>query len=381
MPRQKNFKRLVRSRMAKTGESYTTARSQFVPASTALPRPAADPDAGALARALAPSTVNPLTGAPFTEELLFGLGGGIGFAYLTFAYTGWTSVNLEGRFNALYFEKKGVVETACGRLGLPVRVQQLTTPELAAKRLRQALDATPEVILTVDQARLAGDATPTEVGCYPYPVTVSADGPDLAVTGLPRGRITLGWSELVAARWTQAKKYGGLFRIGPPTDATDVRAALATAIGRTADCLLEPSRTTFDGNFGIPGIHKWARLLTDPRNPKGWPKLFGDPESLAEARSAVVRGLGGAATRPLYAAFLEQAASLLDEPGLIEIADAYGDLGDRWAALVQVADRPDATGADLAAELPDLAAAEEAAAASLRATIGRTTGLAGGGQR
>src|SRR5689334_10627933 len=60
VPRQKNLKRLVRGRMAKTGESYTAARSMLVDDA-----PAAAPDAVALARALS------ATGLALSPELLF----------------------------------------------------------------------------------------------------------------------------------------------------------------------------------------------------------------------------------------------------------------------------------------------------------------------
>jgi len=81
VPREKNFKRLVRSRMAKTGEWYTTARSRIAPAQPSQSWTAGDPDAGGLARALAVvGVVNPISWFPFTEELLFGVGGGIGSA-------------------------------------------------------------------------------------------------------------------------------------------------------------------------------------------------------------------------------------------------------------------------------------------------------------
>src|SRR5204862_7106833 len=89
VPRQKNFKRLVRGRMAKTGESYTAARSRFVPPSS--PDPSPDPEAAALSRVLGVS-----------PGLLYGIGGGIGFAHLVFVYDGWTTVHVDGRYNALY---------------------------------------------------------------------------------------------------------------------------------------------------------------------------------------------------------------------------------------------------------------------------------------
>jgi hypothetical protein len=155
-----------------------------------------------------------------------------------------------------------------------------------------------------------------------------------------------------------------------------VRPALTGAIVRTATCLLKPNRTKFDGNFGIPGIRRWTRLLTDPRDKKGWPALCPEPESLGAALASVVSGLGGpgpsgSASRRLYAAFLDEAAALVEQPRLARVADAYRDLGDQWAALIALAGQPGVTGADLAVPLPDLADAEEAAALSLHAAVAK----------
>ena len=57
MPKNKDLKRLTRSRMQKTGESYTTARSQLLKKSKSRERtaPAAESDFAALAEILVPS--------------------------------------------------------------------------------------------------------------------------------------------------------------------------------------------------------------------------------------------------------------------------------------------------------------------------------------
>lgn len=365
MPREKNFKKLVRDRAAKTGESYTAARAHFV---TQPARTATDPDAGALTRALAAAgVVNPVDGRPFTEPLVFGLGGGIGFQYMVFAYEGWTSIALDGRRNTLYFEKAGFIEHACAQLGVPLRVQQLPSPETAEKRLRAALAAAPEVALTLDLVKLPGHPGDDPYVPYlPSPVTVAEQGPDLMVTGLAGGKVTMSWAELIEARWAQQKKYGGLFLVGTPAAPPDVAAVIRAALARTAECLLEPSKTSFDANFGIPGIRKWARMLTDEKDAKGWPKLCPDDESLRMGLLSVRRGLGESASRAQFAAFLAEATKLLGDAKLAESAATYEDLGRRWAKLADLTAEPGTTAADLAALLPDLADAEEAAARAIR---------------
>jgi len=354
VPRQKNLKRLVRSRMAKTGESYTAARSRFVSSSSP------DPEGASLSRVLGVS-----------PALLYGIGGGIGFAHLVFVYDGWTTVHVDGRYNALYFDRKGFVELACERLGVPVRVRPLANAASAEKQLRQALAAAPEVLLTVDLSRVP-DAAPAVRPMSPRLVTVAPDGDALTVTGLPRGRVTMTWDELIAARWTEARKYGGLYVVEAPA-TVDARSAVPAAIARTAQCLLAPSSTRFDVNFGVPGIRRWARLLTDPRDKRGWAALFTGPAAVRAALDSVADGLGGPgrtrdAGRGRYAAFLDEAAVLIGSDRLGASADTYRDLAARWGELIALAARPDVTTADLAGSLPDLADAEESAAQALAAS-------------
>ncbi|HEX4700637.1 MAG TPA: DUF4872 domain-containing protein [Pseudonocardiaceae bacterium] len=175
----------------------------------------------------------------------------------------------------------------------------------------------------------------------------------------------MAWDELIEARWTHAKKYGGLFVFGTPTAPVDLRSAVAAAIGRTTDCLPAPARSSFDSSFGFQGMRKWATSLTDPRDRRGWPKLFAEPDARRTALASVVSGLADdGAARRLYAAFLDEAADLLTEPALADIADTYRTLGDRWIAFVDLAGAPEATPADLAERLPELADAEQTAALS-----------------
>jgi hypothetical protein len=148
MPTDKDFKRLVRARMDKTGESYTAARARLRPGSgqelgqeplgqeppgqgplgqppldqgrlgqeplgleplEQRPAPAGSdprtapgqhPDSAAVARVLAELGVtHPVTGEPLGEQLLLGIGGGIGMAYFVFEYQDFTSLFVGGRIN------------------------------------------------------------------------------------------------------------------------------------------------------------------------------------------------------------------------------------------------------------------------------------------
>ena len=83
MTKRSSFKKLVRERMKKTGESYSSARRQVIAA--AAPQagithyPGINPATSALRIMLAAAGVtNPVTKQPFSEAMLLGIAGGLG---------------------------------------------------------------------------------------------------------------------------------------------------------------------------------------------------------------------------------------------------------------------------------------------------------------
>jgi hypothetical protein len=79
--------------MAKTGESYSSARRQVIAQPSAFPYqskypqhlPGSIPAAAALRALLSHAGVrNPRTGSPFSEAMAFGIAGGIGAGMFTF---------------------------------------------------------------------------------------------------------------------------------------------------------------------------------------------------------------------------------------------------------------------------------------------------------
>lgn len=126
MTEHADFKRLVRERMARTGERYTTARAHLLGAD---PLPSASPAAtlggqhdqtAALRDLLVAEGVDaPHTALPPTEALLLGLGGGIGAAVFTFVYAGHLPhLYLETRCSPQYAYDLAFLERAVAGLGL-----------------------------------------------------------------------------------------------------------------------------------------------------------------------------------------------------------------------------------------------------------------------
>ncbi|HET9556455.1 MAG TPA: hypothetical protein VFS70_04895, partial [Actinomycetota bacterium] len=90
MTAHKHLKERIRARMARTGESYTTARRQVL---NALPPSeyqllgGLHPDAHAIAGVLANrGLLHPGTGQPLSEAMVLGVGGGLGAGYILWEF-------------------------------------------------------------------------------------------------------------------------------------------------------------------------------------------------------------------------------------------------------------------------------------------------------
>jgi hypothetical protein len=120
----------------------------------------------------------------------------------------------------------------------------------------------------------------------------------------------------------------------------DLRGVIRNSIQACADLLLEgpANLPKFKSNFGLSALEKWARLVVDAKDKKGWAKVFPRGGTLYSAllmgyEQIELWGTGGSASRPMYAAFLEEAAPVVDAPGLMEAAARFRQSGKLWSEL------------------------------------------------
>jgi hypothetical protein len=379
MPADKDFKRLVRARMGRTGESYTTARSHLRPdgdPGRRGPLQGRHPDTAALTRLLAALGVaDPASGRPLTEATALGVAGGIGFAYFVFEYDELATLYLGGRINS-YVQRKDATETALARLGVPATVRRTTGPATAERHLRAALDQGRPVIATVDMARLRYRAVPDWLcGMTPQDVLVELRDDQPLLWDLAPAPIPVSWAELAEARAGVRSAKHRLVVAEAPEGPADLAGAAAAGIGDTWPGMLEPPMR----NFGVPGLAKWAELLTAARDPKGWPALLDPPGRQFQLLTWLydwveTAGTGGGFIRALYAEFLEEAAGPLGRPELATLAGDYRDLAAAWTDLAAAAvaaggDGPLARGAALLDRRRRLVEEQGAAAAAELAAV------------
>ncbi|HEV2893880.1 MAG TPA: DUF4872 domain-containing protein, partial [Actinomycetota bacterium] len=202
--------------------------------------------------------------------------------------------------------------------------------------LRAALDQGRPVIATVDMARLRYRAVPDWLcGMTPQDVLVELGDGQPVLWDLAPAPIHVTWAELAEARAGVRSAKHRLVVAEVPDGPIDLAGAAAAGIADTWPGMLDPPM----GNFGVPGLVKWADLLTAPRDPKGWPALLGPPGRQFQLLTWLydwveTAGTGGGLFRAMYAEFLEEAAGPLGRP---ELAGDYRELAAAWTALAETA--------------------------------------------
>jgi hypothetical protein len=352
MTRHHDFKKLVRERMKKTGESYTTARAHLLQsgdtAGTEIPGlfrgygsfGGICRDTGSLRNVLAAAGVAaPHTKREMSEALVTGLCGGIGFLYAVFEYKGWPPMlSVMCRFDTM---PNGYVAGGIERLGLSVKVSETTSATAARKALDAAIAAGKPALCVVDMVGLAppGTGGPMAMaGMAPTVVAVAGvDGDELLVDDGAVAPRRMSHADLARARSLYKKGKNRLVTV-EGASGLDVAAAVRGAIAATAKRYFDAPYKGFASNFGFAGMEKWRRLLTDPKDKKGWPALFPEGRLAYLALRRTFDGIetdftAPAAGRPLYAEFLGEAAAITGDDAYATAATLYRRAGDGWRAL------------------------------------------------
>jgi uncharacterized protein DUF4872/butirosin biosynthesis protein H-like len=267
-------------------------------------------------------------GYPISEELLFGLGAGLGFVYFHFK---GTDPFFGGRANNASPREEGLEKTAGRRTGVAVTSRSTSSTRVAQAELRKVLEAGEPALLYVDMGFLPYFDLPPDYHFGGHVVVAAGYDP-------PTGRVLIAdrdrelhpvdWDVLEAAR-------GSRFRPFPPRHTwytfdfstareprpDDVRAA----VSQVCDGMLNPPIA----NIGVKGIRKAVHETLR------WPDVLGtdalrrtcfNTALMIDARG----GTGGGIFRYLYARFLGEAASITGDSRLDELGSELSTIGDRW---------------------------------------------------
>jgi hypothetical protein len=338
MTEHKALKKRVRERMARHGESYTTARRRVLAANrpTELPPGLLYDTFGAEWHRASALVAHVLRGA-VSEPMIAGLAGGIGFMYAVFEYESMPPLMTI----VAQHHPEPWAPAALGRLRVPFEEQHSGKPDAALRKLFAALDAGRPALCTVDRSRLPWHGLDPGFGQDPYLVAVAGrDGDDLLVDDDSVRPNRLGVAEFAEA-WSAYRKgrHHLLVVTGPPAADLDLAAAIRSAIDTTVAHLTGPVLgNSFDVNFGFSGMAKLADQLRDVKTKTGWAKRFGAPVPFYHGIRRLYECLeldytAPGATRPVYAAFLDEASTYLPTEKAAELFRRSGATWSRLAGL------------------------------------------------
>ncbi len=283
----------------------------------------------------------PGTDTPITAALALGISGGLGCGYILWQFKGHIGTVLTLGFTYRWNYGTEAPQQLCERLGATVRWHDTGSAKKAAADLDAALDAGRPAVAWLDQVHLGYLRQPTHLeGCFGWHATVCGRTEDgVLLHDLGRHPRAVSHEVLAASRKRIGSYKHRLMTVEAlrPLSASDWSTAVRAGVADTTRYLSDKS-----ASFSIPAIRKWARMVVDDKNKKGWPKAFPGGVGLASALEStwhnVAQGLSdGTGLRATYADFCREGALLADWTELAAIAPLWDTAADRWRTVAEVA--------------------------------------------
>ena len=338
MTSQKHLKARIRTRMSRTGERYTTARRHVAGDERSTLRidhghhlsGGVHPDTAAIAHAV----------PEVSEAMVLGVGGGLGAGYILWEFEAHDVATLVLGFRREWQYPSRWAMRALERLGVPATVHETGGAAAAAAELDAALGAGTPALTWVDRQLAGWWHLPSYLSGHDgYPVLIYAtEGDRVFVDDRTLAPLSISRDTLATAR-ARIGSYKHRLIVpvpdGAPSEAT-LRAAAAAGLRDQVEHLSQRS-----DSFSLPTWRKWSRMLTDTRNAKSWPNVFARRPGLVNALLSAFEeieplGTHGGHLRGLFADFLSEAASLLEDRPCGSVRRTGGRsprTGTRWPTL------------------------------------------------
>ncbi|AJY74821.1 DUF4872 domain-containing protein [Paenibacillus beijingensis] len=294
------------------------------------------------------------TAALLTEEMLLGIGGGIGYGYFTFFYEKEDFINFHLGTRASWESSGQFMTDILGSLGCTVSAKQTKNKRTAFDQLADHTERGIPAIIAIHQGIF--DSGGIEQKRYPfYCVAYSInqengtaklayrykDPVEVTVEQLIEGRSNLATAKLVNhALWLTEEK---------PLAVTP-ESLVAAARQGIRRCLSHAHNPRMS-NFGVTALEKWESRLSS-KGKDSWIQLFAKPKhwigALYSTFTHITVNTDGSAFRGTYARFLEMTGNQIDEPLLLESGRLFQESAALWKQLSETA-LPDENFADLKA--------------------------------
>ncbi len=264
-------------------------------------------------------------GLDISEPMVLGIAGGIFFAYLDTPRLAFPTF--------VPRSKPGDIRKQIAKnLKIQFVTKKFRKPEKAKEYLNTHLSQNIPIVVQVDMFNM--DYIPSYMRAH-------FNGHFITVVGNDDGRYQVSdcyypeiasvkQSSLETGRFAKGDLAPGGFCFHPRgiPEKPDLRPAIIKGIKRASY-----NMTKLPIPFlGVKGIRMFSRKVLD------WPTRARDREHLSHEIAMIhiileERGTGGAGFRFMYASFLQEAAAILDNPSLLDMARKMTAIGDRWREI------------------------------------------------
>lgn len=276
-------------------------------------------------------------GEPFSEAMIFGIGGGLGAGYILWEFKEHHAKVLVFGWQNRWQYTMRFYENLCERLNATLTFHETGSQKTAAQQLNDALDGGQPVIAWVDRAQMPYLQLPKSMeGHIGHLVAIyGVEGDDVWVDDLAARPFRVPVEQMASARGRIGSYKNRLLQVTANGDV-DLPAAIKAGLQDCVDHLSQSS-----DSFSLPTFRKWGKMMTHRKNAKGWPVVFVDRRGLYGALKSVYEGIelvstGRGGLRGLYADFLVEAAGIVN-PALADVATVYRSLAAQWSTFASSA--------------------------------------------
>ena len=264
-------------------------------------------------------------GLPLSEPMAFGIAAGLFFIHLPVK-------TLFGAPNTIFRSAPGnIFKKTCRRLGVPYQVRTYRDPEKGARDLEALVESGTPVGVQTNVYWLSHMPRRFRFQFNAHNLVVYGKGPDGWKVSDPvlDQALVCTFESMQRARFAKGflAPRGKLYFLGTLEPLGKDRLVAAVRAG-VKDAAFSMAR------IPVPVLGgKAIGLLADRM--ERWPRLYRDPQDSLMQLATVVRmaeeiGTGGAGFRYLYAAFLQEAGALLEDPRYLELSARLTAIGDTW---------------------------------------------------
>ena len=281
--------------------------------------------------------VSPHNGRPLSEAMVLGIAGGLGCGYILWEFKKYESAILVMGFQNKWNYTTEFMQNFCDRVGVQAQFLETGGAKTAVKHLDKALADGRFPIAWVDQEKLPYFyLRPMYSGCFGHFVTVfGQENGRYLLDDRAQKPLSVAGETLELARGRIGSYKNRLLLLQGSGSAFDLPTAIMAGLEDCVDYLSQTSQT-----FALPVYKKWAKMMTDSKNKKGWPVVFKEKVGLYSTLRSLHEGIkhfgtAGGGLRGFYADFLDEAEAILNMPGLGEAATQYRQVAALWSSFAE----------------------------------------------